>query len=140
MPKDKLIYLGDCIRSKRKDCNLTQQELADQCGLAVKTIQDIEKGRKNPSYITLSLLIERLGISPNSLFPAKSTVKNELAEHVIGKLQVCGEFTNGFFIGAVTDQPAQTGIKRFRLKPVEQDFLVTAGFFLFCHYKLPSYE
>lgn len=75
MPKDKLIYLGDCIRSKRKDCNLTQQELADQCGLAVKTIQDIEKGRKNPSYITLSLLIERLGISPNSLFPAKSTVK-----------------------------------------------------------------
>lgn len=91
MPKDKLIYLGDCIRSKRKDCNLTQQELVDQCGLAVKTIQDIEKGRKNPSYITLSLLIERLGISPNSLFPAKSTVKNELAEHVIGKLQVCSE-------------------------------------------------
>ena len=49
------------------------------------------RDRKNPSYITLSLLIERLGISPNSLFPAKSTVKNELAEHVIGKLQVCSE-------------------------------------------------
>ncbi len=91
MPKDKLIYLGDCIRSKRKECNLTQQELADQCDLAVKTIQDIEKGRKNPSYITLSLLIERLGISPNSLFPAMTTIKNELAEHVIGKLQACSE-------------------------------------------------
>ncbi len=91
MPKDKLIYLRDCIRSRRKECNLTQQELADQCGLAVKTVQDIEKGRKTPSCLTLSLLIERLGISPNSLFPVMATVKNELAEHVIGKLQVCSE-------------------------------------------------
>ena len=55
MPKDKLMYLGNRIRSERKNCDLTQQELADQCGLAIKTVQDIENGRKNPSYETLSL-------------------------------------------------------------------------------------
>ena len=46
MPEDKFTFLGNCIRSARKDCQLTQQELADQSGLAVKTIQDIEKGEK----------------------------------------------------------------------------------------------
>lgn len=46
MPESKLIYLGNRIRNARKDCGLTQQELADQTGLAVKTIQDIEKAEK----------------------------------------------------------------------------------------------
>ena len=87
MPKDKLMYLGNRIRSERKNCGLTQQELADQCGLDIKTVQDIENGRKNPSYETLSLLIERLGITPNSLFPDKVSSENELAQRVIGKLQ-----------------------------------------------------
>ena len=67
MPVDRLTYLGSRIRAARKDCGLTQQELADQCGLAVKTIQDIEKGRKNATYETLAQLIERLGIPANTL-------------------------------------------------------------------------
>ena len=71
MPEDKLKFLGDRIRSARKDCGLTQQALADQADLAVKTIQDVERGRKNTTYETLCQLIERLGISPNSLFIGK---------------------------------------------------------------------
>ena len=71
MPEDKLKFLGDRIRSARKDCGLTQQALADQADLAVKTIQDVERGRKNTTYETLCQLIERLGISPNSLFPSQ---------------------------------------------------------------------
>lgn len=30
MPKDRLLYLGNCIRTARISCGLTQQELADQ--------------------------------------------------------------------------------------------------------------
>ena len=52
MPEDKLKFLGDRIRSARKDCGLTQQALADQADLAVKTIQDVERGRKNTTYET----------------------------------------------------------------------------------------
>ena len=33
MPEDKLKFLGDRIRSARKDCGLTQQALADQADL-----------------------------------------------------------------------------------------------------------
>ena len=91
MPEDKFIFLGKRIRTARKECHLTQQELADQCGLAVKTIQDIEKGRKNPTYETLCFLIDRLGISGNALFPSNSRVDSEILEIFLGKLQCCNE-------------------------------------------------
>lgn len=45
-----LVLLGKKIHDARKECGITQQELADQTKLAVRTIQDIEKGRKNPTY------------------------------------------------------------------------------------------
>jgi transcriptional regulator with XRE-family HTH domain len=50
MPKLDLSLLGSCIRNARKECGLTQKELANQTGSSVKTIQDVEKGRKSPSY------------------------------------------------------------------------------------------
>lgn len=85
MPEDKLKFLGDRIRSARKDCGLTQQALADQADLAVKTIQDVERGRKNTTYETLCQLIERLGISPNSLFPSQMSPEDEAIQRFIGK-------------------------------------------------------
>ena len=56
MPELDLALLGIRIRNIRMECGLTQQELADQTGLSVKTIQDVEKGRKNLSYETLTRL------------------------------------------------------------------------------------
>ena len=89
MPEDSLEFLGRHIRAERVRCNLTQQELADQSGLAVKTIQDIEKGRKNPSYETLSRLIERLGISANVLFQVSTPIVEEELQLFMGKFQSC---------------------------------------------------
>lgn len=89
MPEDKLKFLGDRIRSARKDCGLTQQALADQADLAVKTIQDVERGRKNTTYETLCQLIERLGISPNSLFPSQMSPEDEAIQRFIGKFRAC---------------------------------------------------
>lgn len=73
------VHLGNLICSSRKHSELTQKELAKQTGLAVKTIQDIEKGRKYPSYETLIRLVARLGIPPDVvLIPKKSiSVSNE---------------------------------------------------------------
>lgn len=69
--------MANRIRAAKKECHLNQQELADQCGLAVKTIQEIEKGRKNATYETLAQLIERLGIPANALFESKTPTDNE---------------------------------------------------------------
>lgn len=89
MPENKLLYLGNRIREIRKEHSFTQQQLADRCGLAVKTIQDIEKGRKNTSYETLNSLIECLGIPANILFPAKISIEGEVLQYFIRKLQSC---------------------------------------------------
>lgn len=89
MPEDKLTYLGAHIRAARKRCGLTQQELADQAGLSVKTVQDIEKGRKNATYETLAQLIDRLGIPANVLFPSTISVPEEELQYLISKLQTC---------------------------------------------------
>lgn len=89
MPKDKLSYLGNCIRQARNDCNLTQQYLADQSHVAIKTIQMIEKGKINPSYEILYPLIKRLGISANTLFNPEISDADEEIQRFIGKFQAC---------------------------------------------------
>lgn len=43
-------YLGQCLKDARKRCGLTQQELADQSGVGLRHIQNIENGTVNPSY------------------------------------------------------------------------------------------
>ena len=86
-----LKYLGVCIRNARDESNLTQQELADQTGLSVKTIQDIETGRGNPTYDTLIRLIERLGISPDELFCDHFPAEDEALRHFVGKFQSCSK-------------------------------------------------
>ena len=58
MPKDMLQYLGTFIRKSRKDCKLTQEELAEQTGVSSRHIANIEKGkieRGDEVYATLSL-------------------------------------------------------------------------------------
>ena len=89
MPKTKFKFLGSRIRTARKKCNLTQQKLADQTGLAIKTVQDIEKGKKNPTYETLSRLIDRLGISADALFPSETPLGNKELQNLIRKFQSC---------------------------------------------------
>ena len=73
----------------RRICGLTQEELAEQTSLTAKTIQTIESGHKNPTYDTLARLIARLGISPNTLFPAKIELGHEELQYFIWKFQSC---------------------------------------------------
>lgn len=89
MPELDLVLLGSRIREARKECGLTQQELADQTGLAVKTVQDIEKGRTNPSYETLARLMERLGMSPDAAFHLKASAPTEEMKGLLENFQSC---------------------------------------------------
>lgn len=89
MPNDNLKFLGQRIREARKGCDLTQQELADQTGLSIKTIQDIEAGKKNTTYETLLSLTARLGITLNTLSPSDSSFDDMKLQHLFGKIQSC---------------------------------------------------
>ena len=91
MPETKFQFLGSQIRTARKRKNLTQQKLADKTGLAIKTVQETEKGKKNATYDTLSGLIECLGVSADTLFPTKTPIPGEKLQNLIRKVQLCNE-------------------------------------------------
>lgn len=101
MPKDKLVHLGSCIRAARHDCKLTQQELADDCHVAIKTIQNIEKGQMNPSFEILYPIVNRLGISANILFNPELSDEDTDVKHLIGKFQVCEPQERKFMLNTV---------------------------------------
>lgn len=101
MPKDTATHLGNCIRTARQACGLTQQELADQCHVAVKTIQKIENGSMNPSFEILCPIVRRLGISGDVLFHPELSDEDLDVKHLIGKFQVCHPKERKFMLNTV---------------------------------------
>ena len=67
MPIDDLTALGDALRAARKEKNLTQEQLADKSHVSTKQIADIEKAKRNPSYLILKALARVLHFSLDSL-------------------------------------------------------------------------
>ena len=67
MPIDDLTALGDALRAARKEKNLTQEQLADESHVSTKQIADIEKARRNPSYLILKALAKVVHLSLDSL-------------------------------------------------------------------------
>ena len=58
-----LSMLGSRIKSIRVRLGYTQIELASVCGLNRNYIGMLERGERNPTYLTLVLLANRLKIS-----------------------------------------------------------------------------
>ena len=53
MKKSELIELGQIIKAKRESQNLTQIELAEKCEVDRNYIGMLERGERNPSYLSL---------------------------------------------------------------------------------------
>lgn len=101
MPVDKIKYLGACIRTARKHYGLTQQELADQSGVSVKTIRNIETGKMNPSYEILFPIINRLGLSTSDLFNVSPDEQEEEIQRFIGKFRACNRTNQLILLGTL---------------------------------------
>ena len=54
--------IGLIVKTKRKNKNLTQQELADICGVGRRFVSDLELGKKDRYDLALALrVLQRLG-------------------------------------------------------------------------------
>ena len=62
--KDLKAELGRIIAAKRKKLELTQEQLADECGTARNYIGELERGEKQPTITTLFALAEALQVTP----------------------------------------------------------------------------
>lgn len=67
MDKDLLLKLGNRIRDIRTERNLTQYELADKCEMNRNYIGMLERGERNPTYLTLLKIAEGCGVSISEL-------------------------------------------------------------------------
>lgn len=67
MSKQELITLGKIIREKRESQNITQVELASRAGVDRNYIGMVERGERNPSYLSLQKIAQGLGIPVNEL-------------------------------------------------------------------------
>lgn len=63
-----LISLGKRIQEARQLRNITQDELAEACGVTAKHISAIERSTTSGSVVVLLKICNYLQITPNSLF------------------------------------------------------------------------
>ena len=62
--------LGDELRARREGRGLSQEKLADLAGLHRNFIGLIERGQRNPTYLTLTAISSKLGLSLSDLVAA----------------------------------------------------------------------
>ena len=63
MPEDRLQYLGTRIHDARKACDLTQQELADEFSVKLRTYQGYEYGESYPEVAKLVAIADYFDVS-----------------------------------------------------------------------------
>lgn len=66
------IKIGKYISLKRKEKNLTQQQLAEKLGVSNKTISKWETGKNIPDYSIIEYLCQELDISINELLSGEA--------------------------------------------------------------------
>ena len=59
--------VGENVRRLRQARQMTQEELAETSGFTQQYISDLERGRRNPTVVTLFELSEALGATPAEL-------------------------------------------------------------------------
>lgn len=68
-------YFGLLVKQAREEKNWTQQDLADEVDMDVRTIKKIEEGTTSSYYLTIEKLIYALNIAPNIMCHAELSDK-----------------------------------------------------------------
>ena len=66
-PNDIRQAIGTAVRDLRTEARLTQEELAERCGIHAHYVSDIERGKRNVALVNLTYLADALGISTAEL-------------------------------------------------------------------------
>ena len=73
------ITIGEQISSTRENLGISQEELALECDLHLRTLQDIESGKVMPRLYTLRLINDLLGTN-FSMHKKKAVMEKELED------------------------------------------------------------
>ena len=85
--------IGKFIASCRKECNLTQEQVAEKLGVSNKTVSRWENGNGFPDVSLLQPLCELLNISVNELLLGEKipedNYRKKVEENIIRILEEC---------------------------------------------------
>jgi transcriptional regulator with XRE-family HTH domain len=59
--------VGRNLERVRREKRLTQEQVADRSGFSQQYISGLERGRRNPTVVTLYLLAQAVGVSHTEL-------------------------------------------------------------------------
>ena len=144
--QDLYLYVGQLVYEARKKAKLTQQQLADQTGMGLRHIQNVENGHVNPSYETLYFLIHRLGISAETLFHPDMSDEEKETQNFLGKYWTCTKEERQGMLRTMEcmadefikqhDRPVKQ--KKIQIKPADENPNVCRFFCVSSILKFPS--
>jgi transcriptional regulator with XRE-family HTH domain len=68
------MVIRDIIKARRRELGISQEDLAGMSGLSLATIKNIERGKGNPSFETITRIMEVLGMEIS--FDVRSPFEN----------------------------------------------------------------
>lgn len=71
------VRFGGALRTCRTRQRLTQEQLAERCGLSQKFIGEIERGVANPTIVTVSQIAAALAVEIGELFGTPLTAQED---------------------------------------------------------------
>ena len=83
--------LGDVVKQERLKLNLSQNALAEQAKVSLRTVSDIETYNGNPRLDTLYALANYLHISIDAIFSDKKSNMDSTMQQIIAELNSCPE-------------------------------------------------
>ena len=72
-----LFHLGKAIRLHREVLGITQEELADRANFHRTYVGQVERGERNPSFISILALTQALNITPATLLETYQKFSSE---------------------------------------------------------------
>lgn len=78
--------LGDAVREERLRRNLSQNSLAEQAKISLRTVSDIENYIGNPQLETLYALATYLHISIDAIFSNQKTNPDSTMQQIMAEL------------------------------------------------------
>ena len=66
-------WTGQLVRQAREERGYSQQYVADEVEIDIRTLKKIEEGKSDPDYLTIYKLIHLLNISPKIMFYAEQS-------------------------------------------------------------------
>jgi transcriptional regulator with XRE-family HTH domain len=90
--------LGAQLSARRRACQWSQDQLAEQLGVATETISRFERGATLPSLLTLEKLAQILGVRISDLLSESSSSPDDQAEVLLAWLRPLSQAERAFVL------------------------------------------